>query len=350
MPQDVLASLLGMQARQGIGVEADRIARKREMKRNLELQAANPRTFMAGAVPSDVSNVQEDINLDPDTGDYADTEAAYARPEAAARRDTARQDALAKLLMPEQMKGQNALALEKMRGQNDLATARAKGEASGSLLDFLTPAALDQEAEAYHTSRVLPTGLTRTPQEIGAILNRSAEIHPGADVALNAANYRANANSLSKLQGTTDVVQAFTETADLNADRLRQMIAKAPGVGVPFFDQFIRPAAKAMGDTTMAGLDAIRESVKNEYARILNTANLGGVVTQGEKEALDKVLAPSGSPEQMLEALDQLKIEAQNRQESYNRRIGAVRDRMSVQPASAAPRNPQDLGSNWGAR
>ncbi len=352
MPSNSLAALQNLSQGYTPNIELEDLRKRRllEMERNREMTAGNPHAA-AGATLADVKGLESDIADDPSTGDYADYQARYQTPFETEKRDTAREDALTRLLGPERLKGQQAMDLEALRGKNalDLEQEKAGGGGSTALRNLLTPQAYDQEATAYNHSHMLPAGLTRSPQDIAGIVNRSAEMYPGADIALNAAGYKSDAASLGKLQSNNDTVAAFSRTADLNADRLKSIMQDAPGIGIPFVDKFIRGGARQLGSSTMASLDAIRQSVSREYSRILNSATLGGVVTQGEKEAMDQVLAPSASPQQVMAAIEQLKAEAQNRLASYQDQIGRVQGRLGGGQTQGAPA-PNDLGADWGGR
>lgn len=141
--------------------QADRSLRRDEMARNLSMQKSNPR-YMTGATDADLANLDADIAEDPQTGvkarAYTDKVTSaqqagniYDMPESRQMRDDTESSALKKLLLPEQAKGQNALALEHERGQNDYAK---QGLANKGALDVA-----GAKATTGAGGKVLPSGL-----------------------------------------------------------------------------------------------------------------------------------------------------------------------------------------------
>ncbi len=99
----------------------------------------------------------------------------------------------------------------------------------------------------------------------------------------------------------------------------------------------------------MKSIDAIRNSVNQEYSRILSNPTMGGVVTQTERDAITKIMSDDSSQGQILASLSQLKAEAQNRLEAYQQQIGAVQGRIGGiggQAPAAAPSHYLS-GSGW---
>jgi hypothetical protein len=342
--QDPLSAMLGLSSRYApqINLEADRVQRLREMKRNREL---NPRG--AGATASDVADLESDIQDDPYTGDEADAEVVYNSPFEVEKRNVAKQDALNRLLLPEKLRGENQMALEHQRGENAVATEEAKTSGKNSLASILTPQAYDQEARAYNKSRILPSGLTRSPQDIGGIVNRAAELFPDSDVAGNAAGYKADAASLGKLQANLDAATAFSNVADLNASRLQEIMPRVPNTGMPWLNRLVRPIASEFGNTSLSELEAIRQSVAGEYNRIINNPNMTGVVADAARQDLNKILDPNATPDMIAAALSQLFAEAKNRVSTYEGQVGHIKERISTPGGRGAP-PPRDLGADWG--
>ena len=347
MPTDALAALRGLGADYAptINLEADRRKRLREMQRNLELQRTTP-GLMVGATQTDVGELEQDIADDPYTGDYEDARVRYQSPFETEKRQTAQSDALAKLLMPERLRSQNALNLERLRQEGALNLQREKNVSEGGDGDLFTSEGQAVAARMVGTSGEMIPGLTRSPKSIAGIVNRIGAESPDINIAANKAEYQASRGSLGALQKTQDAATAFIATADLNAERLIQAMQSAPGIGIPLFDKPIRSAARALGSESMKSIDAIRNSVSQEYSRILSSPGMGGVVTQAERDALHEIFSDQATPGQVLAAVNQLKAEAQNRLQSYAQQIGTVQGRIRGETAAPAPQQYLS-GSGW---
>src|ERR1700676_1548087 len=99
----------------------------------------------------------------------------------------------------------------------------------------MTPEAFDQQAEKYNSTGVLPqVGRGGNGQALQrAIMNRAGELHPGATLAANSAEYKANQSSLTNIQKTFDNVTAFENTAGKNLDVFLGEAKKAIDTGLP---------------------------------------------------------------------------------------------------------------------
>ena len=120
-----LKALLGLKQNfDPVTVALHRDQEAKDLQRNLELAASNPRYSVAGAVPSDVSNLKADLAEDPFTGT-----AAQATQAEAEKNLTSRQDFLSPLATQVREKQQaDALALKtaeaKQLGENTLAVTK----------------------------------------------------------------------------------------------------------------------------------------------------------------------------------------------------------------------------------
>lgn len=124
---DPMIDLLGM-----------REMRRRELARNLELQATTP-GLMTGGTHADLADLDEDIATDPSTGTAERARVAYHSPEA----ESGREDAFARLMMPIEAKGQSDANVARIKAQGDVAAARAsaggKGQGSDMLVQVMDP-------------------------------------------------------------------------------------------------------------------------------------------------------------------------------------------------------------------
>jgi hypothetical protein len=118
-----------------------------------------------------------------------------------------------------------------------------------------------------------------------AIINRAAEMQPGADVAANRADYQADSGSLRRLQQQTDAVSAFESTAAKNSALLDETLKKLPNAGATFLNRPLRSLSGSLGSEDMAAFNTIRQSVANEYARIISNPNMVGTMSDAADRA-----------------------------------------------------------------
>lgn len=133
---NALADLLrvkAIQGRQDTNTQADRYGHLREMQRNYEMAQTTP-GLMSGATKADINGLQEDINDDPDTGLKAQAETEYQSPFQTGLRATAKQDAMEKLLLPIQTKGQQDIALEGAKAKHAAEAERTQMQSNLSLM------------------------------------------------------------------------------------------------------------------------------------------------------------------------------------------------------------------------
>lgn len=228
-----------------------------------------------------------------------------------------------------------AVASGDQAAAQQLLQAKARLEAAGRVPESesaptLTPAALDMAALRYRIDGTLPPmGMGKAGATVRqAIINRAAEVDPTANIAANKALYGADKASLQKLQQQTDAVTAFENTADRNAQVLRDIAKDIPDFGAKFLNKTVRAAAGRLGSKNMAKFDSIRQSVQNEYARILSNPNLAGTMSDSARKEAETLLSPDATVGQIAAALDTLKLEASNRRQEYQGQLDVVKGRL----------------------
>jgi len=156
--------------------------------------------------------------------------------------------------------------------------------------------------------------------------------------------YASDQVALTNLEKISTAAEAFTNTAEYNRSILDQIAKDIPDTGVTFLNKPYRALSTMFGSETMARLDAIRQSLQNEYARIVSSPGMTGVVTDTMRSKLDQILSPSATVGQMKAALDTLAQEAGNRRKSYHEQSEALRHKLDPQaetsgmpPALTAP-------------
>lgn len=212
----------------------------------------------------------------------------------------------------------------------------------------MTPDAFDQQAEKYFTTGQLPqvgrggNGLALQR----ALMNRSAELHPNASLAGNEAAFKANSASLSKLQTQTDAVEAFESTAGKNIDRLLLTAKNIPDLGVRYANIPLRMITGNMiGTENMARFKADLATAQNEAAKVLNSANMTGVLSDSARHELQELGDGSLSYSALSGAFDEIKRDMGNRKQSYNEQLADIQKRLGTPSTTEATKPAQSSGS-----
>lgn len=224
-------------------------------------------------------------------------------------------------------------------------------EAGAEAAPTLTPAALDMAALVYKKTGQPPAmGMGKAGATVRqAVMNRAATLTPedearivagGTDVAGNKAAYGADAASMKALQKNVDAVTAFESTATKNAALLNEVMKNVPDLGSKFLNRPIRALAGNLGSEDIAKLDAIRQSVSNEYSRIISNPTLAGTMSDSARKEGEALLSPGATAGQIKSALAILASEAHNRKTSYQGQLDAIKGRMSGQTQAEVPATP----------
>lgn len=224
------------------------------------------------------------------------------------------------------------------------AEARARGSRKGNpqgdsgpdAAVSLTSAALDIAARRYLADGTLPPmGMGKASGAARQrIINRAAEIDPSANIAGNRATFEANKASLTGMQKMVDSVSAFERTASQNAKILDGLLDKIPNYGSSWANKPARSLSQVMGSEDMAAFNTIRQSVANEYARIISNPNLSGVMSDSAREEGAVLLDPNATAGQIRSAIKVLASEAKNRHTEYQGQLEDIKGRLGGKPAS----------------
>jgi hypothetical protein len=254
------------------------------------------------------------------------------------------------------------LAKNPGKGASDFATWKARQSPMMMVMGNMlgqggqgTP--LDQAAERYSQTGELPSGFVRSPGTTAAIIKRSAELHPDQSLAANKATFKADSTALTQLNKQFEMVSAFENTAIRNLDRLAQTAKSIPDLGARFANVPLRSLTGDMiGTENMSRLKADLLTARSESARVLNSANATGVLTNEARNEAESVLGGNLPLPAMLAAIDELKVDMRNRRVSYQGDIDILKARLGRPGASAAPSTTggsvatQDFFSKFGGK
>lgn len=200
--------------------------------------------------------------------------------------------------------------------------------AGGGLKD----AALDQAAERYATTGQLPPagrGAAGIAQN-RTIMNRAAELHPAGSITANSAEYKANSDSLKKIQSNFDQVSAFENTAGKNLDLFLKTAQPIVDSGSPWINKPLRTVAQgALGSGDQAAFNAARQTAVTEIAKVLNSSNASGVLSDSARHEVEGLIGPDASMKQIVSAANVLKQDMANRHQSYADQISDIKGRLN---------------------
>lgn len=247
------------------------------------------------------------------------------------------------------------LKVKKEMGQADDRPRVTVSMAGGGGGVQLTDKALDVLALKYKRTGERPPVSLRDSDTMKRIENRASELTAddekrivagGLDLAFNKSDLAADSASLKAIQKQTDAVSAFERTADKNSALLEDRIKDLPDTGVRFLNSPVRSIAGQFGSTEVAAVNAIRQSVQNEYGRILSNPGLSGTMSDSARKEAEAILSGDLTVAQTLEAVKVLRQEAANRHSSYQEQIDQIRGRRagSQGQAPALPR-PSNIPS-----
>jgi hypothetical protein len=197
----------------------------------------------------------------------------------------------------------------------------------------MSPEAFDQAAEKYYSAGTLPPpGRGPAGPALGrAIMNRTAELHPGASLSEGSAEYKANSDSLKKIQSSFDSVAAFENTANKNLDLFTNLAQKAIDSGIPLINAPLRTAATMLGSQDQAALNTARQVAINEIAKVTSNPSLSGQLSDSARKEIEAFNPQSATVGQTMAVAKVLKQDMANRHQSYQEQIADIKGRIGGQ-------------------
>jgi hypothetical protein len=121
---------------------------------------------------------------------------------------------------------------------------------------------------------------------------------------------------------------AFEKTAIRNGDVLLGLADKVDATGVPVLEKWIRAGRQATGDPDVAKFNAQLQVYRTEAAKILTNPNLTGQLTDSARKEVEAFMGPGASAQQIRGVVTLLKNDFNNRKETLEDQIKAIRSRM----------------------
>jgi hypothetical protein len=223
------------------------------------------------------------------------------------------------------------------------ATTTTPGSATGGDMPGLSSEALDQAALRYSMTGVLPSmGMSKQSAAYRAeIINRAATKYPQSNIAANLSDYKKDSASLTNVQKIRDAAAAWEQTAGSNADVMLRTLRGVPDTGNRPLNSIVRGAYSQMGSPSMAAFNTARETMKVEYARLLQSPGVAsGVLSDTARREIENVVSGNLTKPQLIRSLQVLKRDAVNRRTSYDKQLGQIQGRLRNNPVGAAATMP----------
>ena len=209
------------------------------------------------------------------------------------------------------------------------------GVAAGS---DLTPEALDSAADYYNSTGLMPTlGMgKKAVASRTAILNRAAEKKQG-DVALSAADYKANASTLRKLSEQRGAVAGYEHTVQANLGIVDQLLAKGSGsFKAPVLNRVQQHARKEYaGDPEVTAYESALQTVISEYAKVMSGSMGNTAVSDSARNHAEKLLNTSLNADQVKANIAVMRQEMSNRLSGMDNEIATTRARIGGNDGSS---------------
>lgn len=158
-----------------------------------------------------------------------------------------------------------------------------------------------------------------------------------------AKNYAAAYNTVTKQYET---LKPFAEMAEKNADVLEKKMQDVTNLGAPFLNTPIREIEQKFGgNTNVTAFKAAMMPVQADFARILNSPNGGGVLSDNARHEMQAAISPGATPGQIKAALDVFRTDARNRKQSYEQQLQDLKGKTVVTGNQPQTQNAAGGGS-----
>lgn len=215
-----------------------------------------------------------------------------------------------------------------------LTAAQTQGQRVG-----LAPAALDQSAQNYLQTGTMPAirgGGAAASLQQKAIMNRAAELDPNGNISANKDIQASYSDALKGLQKNFSNVSSFENTAGKNLDLFLSTAKKVVDSGSPWINTPLRAVdANALGSADQAAFNAARTTALTEIAKVLNSSNASGVLSDSARGEVSQLIGPNATLQQIISASNILKQDMANRHQSYQDQINDLQGKLRKTPTQS---------------
>ncbi len=239
------------------------------------------------------------------------------------------------------------------KSREDVATTSAEAkkqvaEAQRNFKSSLIPGAdaLDSLAYAYNADRTLPTLGFGGAQGKLAIIERAAQIRKeqgisDADWMSGAAQAKASAGALGKLQQQQAAVEAFSATAEKNGELVKDLIAKGVGpTGMPIIDRWIQQGRRSSGDDDVGKFGAALYNYLTESAKVTSGAMGNTPLSDSARKEVQDFINKADNEKTILGVIDTMALERQNRMTGFSETIDRLKKQTSGAPNTVTQNAP----------
>lgn len=194
-----------------------------------------------------------------------------------------------------------------------------------------------QQPQAVFNPETGQNEFTTKAKSIGQIAPSSA------DALAAKGGVQADVGSLKKLQSNFDSVSAFENTAGKNLDTFLQTAKGVVDSGSPLINSPLRRVSGQMaGSDKQAAFNAARTTALTEIAKVLNSSNASGVLSDSARHEVEGLIGPDATLKQIYSAAKILRTDMSNRHTAYQDQINEIKGRLKGQTASDSNTPPPD--------
>jgi hypothetical protein len=223
-----------------------------------------------------------------------------------------------------------ALVLDKQSGQTHI--VRDPSAAAGGAATAVDPETINRVAvEAMFDPRALTqhfpgkwNASNRALVEQQQTENMKAAGLRPSDLPAIRANATAQFASAKQMQGQLNAIEAFEKTARFNGERLLDLVGKIDDTSVPIVEGYARAFARKGGSVDAAEFANVLTHFQSESARILNTVDGKGIVTDSARHELTETLPKDMTAAQAKRIINRIFLEMDARKGFLSSGIGSA--------------------------
>lgn len=150
------------------------------------------------------------------------------------------------------------------------------------------------------------------------------------DLTAIRASAKAEFNSIGKMTGQIDQMESFEGLAKFNGKRLLELVDELDDTSIPLLEGPIRMAKqKGAGSPDAKEFGMVLQSFQTEAARILNTPNMTGVLTEGARTDMQHIIDGSVTASQAHRIVDRAVAEMDVRKALFDKQIETAKKKLT---------------------
>ena len=235
------------------------------------------------------------------------------------------------------MDAANASSPTSKQSQAALARLQAMHPPAAAVTVQMSDPAVDQAAQKYLDTGQLPGGFGAAAiARNNAIMNRAAQMSPGARLAANSAEYKANSATLTPLTKSLSNLTAFENTANANLKQFTDLAAQIPDTGIPWLNTPVRSLSQnVVGSTLMPAVNAARQVALTEISRIVSNPNLTGQLSDSARSEVMGLSPENATIPQIKRVVGVLQQDMANRRTSMAAQVSDIQNRLGIAPGQS---------------